>query len=346
MTKAQNTARISYVDALSGLASIRTVLVHSLANFFVLQSISPYFLDLPSWARIMDLFLRHSVPVFVFAAGFRYQMSHEKHPERGYFAYVRTRFNRMAVPFLFWTAFYYYLCVITEPNLKDWNPIFTGFPFPSGRQIMNMLTGSGNPAYQFWFLPMLFLVNLIYPLIARFPLKNMTPLLLSSAFYGLSWYLDLPHPFDYPKFILFYELGVLACRFRNHPRIAEWMLVILGSSAGATLVIAVIKYQTHAPVRMVQTDAALAITILGVLVSTFHTFQARIPRFLVQTGKLTWPIYILHDPLLLRSFGLLFISRLSWTNPLFFPLAGILAFLASILIHRLIVRLKLHTILF
>mgnify|MGYP000890516577 CR=1 FL=1 len=346
MTKTQDSSRINYIDALSGLASIRTVLVHSLANFFVLQSMSPYFLDLPSWARLADLILRHSVPVFVFAAGFRYQMSYEKHPDRGYVAYARSRIKRMAVPFLLWTVFYYYLCVLTEPNLKDWNPIFTGFPFPSRRHILNMLTGSGNPAYQFWFLPMLFLVNLLYPLIVKLPLRNATPLLFSSAFYGISWYLDLQHPYDYPKFILFYEFGAMACRFRNHPGISDWMHFVFGLSAGTTLIVAFIKHQTHAPVRMVQTDAVLAITILGLLVSSFHIFQTRIPRCLVQTGKLTWPIYILHDPLLLRSFGLLFISRLEWTHALFFPLAGILAFFASILIHRLIVRMKLQTILF
>lgn len=339
-------SRIDYIDALSGLASIRTVLIHSLANFFVMQSMTPYFLELPNWARVMDLILRHSVPIFVFAAGFRYQMSVEKHPNRGYASYVSLRVKRMAIPFLFWTAFYYVFCGMFEPSLMTWNPIFSGWPFPSVRQIAGMLTGDGNPAYQFWFLPMLFLVNLIYPAVAALPFRRFTPTVLGISFYVLSWYLDLQHPADYLKYILFYDLGVLACRHRSDDRLTKWMWFVFGMSLSSTLIISLIKFQTRSPVRMVQADTALALTVLGLFVSIFYFWSPRIPRFLVNMGRLTWPIYILHDPLILRNFGLLLVFKLSLTAPVFFPVAGILSLIVSYLIYRLIVRLKLQKILF
>lgn len=148
---------------------------------------------------------RFTVPLFFFISAFVLELSHPQN--LSFFPYIKQRFSKIFLPYLFWSAIYMYWV----------------YPNPNGNFIFALLSGSAS--YQLYFIPALFILYLIFPFIHNhihflkrkiflIILGLLQILLLANDYYFHP--LNLPQPIG--VFLLnfdVYILGALASKYQN-----------------------------------------------------------------------------------------------------------------------------------
>jgi len=149
---------------------------------------------------------RFAVPLFFLISAFVLELNYPQN--FNYFTYLKKRFSRLFLPYLFWSAIYYFII----------------FPNNSHSFLINLL--SGDSSYQLYFIPSLFIFYLFFPLIHRQInfLKNKISIIIFGIIQLLilsfDYYfhpLPLPHPIS--VFLLNFDifiLGILASHYQNN----------------------------------------------------------------------------------------------------------------------------------
>lgn len=91
---------------------------------------------------------RFAVPMFFLISGFVLQLHY--HLNESFIHFLKKRFSKVFLPFLFWSFIYYYF-VYTNHNSSFLSALL-----------------SGNASYQLYFIPSLLIFYLIFPLLNRF----------------------------------------------------------------------------------------------------------------------------------------------------------------------------------
>ncbi len=322
---------------------MRVIFLHSLSYYFTTLSKIQFGPSFPDWVEILSEFLRLSVPVFVMIAGFKFYFSRRRNPGRKYFGYLQQRLVRLGIPYLFWSIAYYLFIGYLYPSVIHQNPEFHGYPIPGFHETYLILSGIANPGFQLWFIPMLLLVNVIYPLIFRSSTRYYfsLPILLILHFVFLRY---SAKPLNYFCYLFYFNLGDFFA-YIFHGKKYKSVFLSIGVSG---LIVSVwgVYYRVFSSGQfftryILELSTPLAIfCLLSILFLKFRF------RPLVSLGKQTWPIYILHVPLVMNLFASMIFHKLLWHSPASIFLLGSCVTLSCILLSYLFDKSGLSQVVF
>lgn len=90
---------------------------------------------------------RFAVPLFFMISGFVLELNYSQN--QNYFIYLKKRFSKIILPYLFWSAIYYYF-IYTRHSLSYFQSLL-----------------GGNASYQLYFIPTLLIFYIAFPLLHR-----------------------------------------------------------------------------------------------------------------------------------------------------------------------------------
>lgn len=133
------------VDTLRILSILAVIFIHTTtktleASAFVLEKI-PFTL-------FLNQILRFAVPLFFMISGFVLELNF--HLNENYLTYLKKRLNRIFIPYIFWSAVYYF------------------FVYKSHTESFFKALIGGDASYQLYFIPALLIFYLIFPFIHNF----------------------------------------------------------------------------------------------------------------------------------------------------------------------------------
>ncbi|HUD05280.1 MAG TPA: acyltransferase [Patescibacteria group bacterium] len=204
------------VDILRIISILAVIIIHTTTR--TLET-SAFALTKIPWTLFLNQAARFAVPLFFMISGFVLELNYHLH--ESYLTYLKKRFSRIMVPYIFWSVIYYF------------------FIYPKGHDpnFLNALL-QGDASYQLYFIPALLIFYLLFPLIHNFCefFINKWLLILFGAIELLLLYYNYnvhPLPIYYPVGIAllnFYVflLGIVLARnqerFRNF--IQKWKLLL------------------------------------------------------------------------------------------------------------------------
>ena len=263
--------------------------------------------------KIINILAQFSVPLFIFISGFLHKniFVFEGDKERRY--YIYKRFRRIIFPYLFFSIVYMFIRIIIEntPYLNSFLPIrYNSIEYI----IQAILLVKNNPAGHLYFLPLLFLVFLVFTLLEILFKKKktlyITCIIISSlayAFWG-NIYLSL-NPL---KGIGFYAMGYA---LRDSPfynklyNLNSYIVLFL-----SLFLIFIIGY-LNISIALIKHIFAFGMQIFGALfiyqISLYLCKSQSKQIFsltLSNIGKYSFDIYLLHEPYIVTVFFVVLIQ--------------------------------------
>lgn len=191
------------IDLLRILSIVSVVLIHTstkILDYFKYDLVNQTFVLFLNQAS------RFAVPLFFLISAFVLELNY---PEKfNYFSYLKKRLSRLFLPFLFWSALYYFVI----------------YPLHS-KNFMTALV-LGDSSYQLYFIPTLFIFYLVFPFFHRhfnFFIKKTSLLilaLLQITFLSIDYYYHtLPFPYPISVFLLNFNLfilGIIVSHFQKN----------------------------------------------------------------------------------------------------------------------------------
>jgi len=92
------------VDILRILSILAVVIIHTTTRTL---EMSHYALLKIPWTLFLNQAGRFAVPLFFMISGFVLELNYHLH--ESYLTYLKKRFSRIIIPYIFWSAIYYYL---------------------------------------------------------------------------------------------------------------------------------------------------------------------------------------------------------------------------------------------
>jgi len=168
------------IDGIRAISILAVILIHTTTK--ILEVTSP-----GNSSYLTSFFLnqisRFAVPLFFLISGFVLELNYENH--QSYLSYLKKRLAKIALPYIFWSAIYYFL-------IYTWH----------GESFFKALT-LGTSSYQLYFIPSLLIFYFIFPFFHRFfkiisQSSVFLPLaILQFAILGYDYYFQ-PLNFAYP----------------------------------------------------------------------------------------------------------------------------------------------------
>lgn len=135
--------RIKSIDSLRGIAILAVVLIHTTTR--TLEA-SGFNIASFSWALFLNQISRFAVPLFFMLSGLVLELSYK---EENYWSFVKRRFSKIFIPYIFWSLFYY--LIVYNRNHDSLVKVFL----------------TGNASYQLYFIPTLCIFYLLFPLLRK-----------------------------------------------------------------------------------------------------------------------------------------------------------------------------------
>lgn len=142
--KSQNSERIHAVDALRAVAIIAVVMIHTTTR--TLETSHYDLVNFP-FTILLNQLARFAVPLFFLISGFVLELNYKNHTN--FWAYLKKRFNRIFIPYVFWSIFYYFV-IYKNHGANFWSDLATG-----------------SASYQLYFIPSLLIFYLTFPLLHK-----------------------------------------------------------------------------------------------------------------------------------------------------------------------------------
>jgi probable poly-beta-1,6-N-acetyl-D-glucosamine export protein len=133
------------IDALRILAILAVILIHTTTRTLEVSNLD--LLKVP-WTLLLNQLSRFAVPLFFIISGFVLELNYPFHA--GYFSYLKKRVNRLFIPYIVWSAIYYYF-VYTNHTRSFFSALL-----------------DGSSSYQLYFIPALLLFYVFFPLVHKF----------------------------------------------------------------------------------------------------------------------------------------------------------------------------------
>ncbi|MDZ7586623.1 MAG: acyltransferase [Patescibacteria group bacterium] len=176
------------IDLLRFIAIMAVVLIHTATRT---MEMTHYDLYQTPWSLLFHQVTRFAVPLFFLISGFVLELNHDA--KTNYWQYLKKRLNRIFIPYVFWSAFYFYFVYNQH-----------------GSDFLSALI-NGSASHQLYFIPALLVFYLIFPLLHwfyRFFANKWVLLILAAVqlwFLYADYYLRSLH--------IFYPLAVAAYNF-------------------------------------------------------------------------------------------------------------------------------------
>lgn len=328
------------VDVLRVVSILAVVLIHTSSR--TLETAHFDVSQVP-WTLFLNQIARFAVPLFFLISGFVLELNHKDKLDLVLF--FKKRFGRLFVPYLFWSAVYYWF-VYTKHA--------TGF-------LKTFLDGSSS--YQLYFIPTILIFYLFFPLIHRLydALSNKFVLILVGIIEVVLLYQEYfvqPLPFFYPLSIALlnyyvFLLGMVASHHEEEIKsfFRRWTFIFVAAVVGLALAIYLEGW-----VNYLRTYNYIAIysqfrpSVFIYTVSIAGLFFARLNKGkLVESigtrlGKLAYFVFFIHVAVLefiWQRLGVYLVGltngqviRQLWFDPLFFCVVVLLSFGAAYLAHK------------
>lgn len=135
--------RIKSIDCIRGIAILAVILIHTTTR--TLEA-SGFDIVGFSWTLFLNQICRFAVPLFIMISGFVLETSKR---EESYWSYVKRRFSKIFIPYIFWSLFYYF------------------FVYNNNDDSLIKVFLTGNASYQLYFIPALLVFYLVFPLLHK-----------------------------------------------------------------------------------------------------------------------------------------------------------------------------------
>lgn len=325
------------LTVMSGIAIIFVLAIHGCGS--ALKSFYPgdaTYAAADLWLRTISNFVAPAVPMFLFVSGFKYAANDAQTP---YLAFLKKRLPRVLMSFaiintLFWvldSIMYmesFDLILLAKTYIHSW----VGY----------------SVAYQLWYIPMYCCVVMACPLVRRIIPSTVVRFGIFALIGILQRVLEVEIPMleTYPiRFIsypVFFEMGVLAQEKQWRDKISAVSGVLVGGIyCAAVLVFSWILPELSAN--------GLSKYILFYFLGTVAMFalsaglqSSRVLRWL---GTVSYPVFLLHEPLIGRSIPLLLRNLNIRFEIVWFLAWMIIDLLVSVLLMHLLEKLRLDKIL-
>ena len=196
-------------DALRILSILAVIFIHTTTRTL---EVSAFALQKIPFTLFLNQVFRFAVPLLFIISGFVLELSY--HVNESYLTYLKKRLNRIFVPYVFWSAVYYFFVYY-----KNRNPNF----------LSSLLRGDAS--YQLYFIPALLIFYLIFPFIHKYLkiIGNVWVMILLFLVQLILLFYDYnvhPLPFFYPLTIAtlnYFALIFGAVLSRNYDMFTNFM---------------------------------------------------------------------------------------------------------------------------
>ncbi len=194
--------KIHSIDVIRTISILAVLIIHTTTK--VLEA-TQYDL-ITFWPTLLlNQIARFAVPLFFLISGLVLELNYGA--GLNYRVYIKKRFSKIFVPYIFWSLIYYYFIYPTNPD--------------------NLLTAflTGNASYQLYFIPTICIFYLLFPILHKFYKVYANTLILTIITYLEVQLMNrdyLIHQFNYADPIrilllgyLYFILGIVAARNKD-----------------------------------------------------------------------------------------------------------------------------------
>lgn len=330
------------VDILRIISILAVIVIHATTR--TIETSSNALTKIP-WTLFLNQIARFAVPLFFMISGFVLELNYHLH--ENYLTYLKKRFSRIIIPYIFWSAIYYYF-VYNNNHGADF--------------ISSLL--KGDASYQLYFIPALLIFYLLFPLIHNFCdflLNKWILLLFGLIQLSLLFYDYNIHPLQiYPpigtallNFYVFF-LGIVLARNQERFKsfIKKWkLLLLLGSMAFAVIIFyeglgGYLKTQNYLTFYSSWRPSVLIYTIVlsGFLYWAFDR-KLKFVNLIKKLSRLSFFVFFIHVIILETVWSLIGLKLLQMTNgsiiynlwfdPLYFLTITIISFGIAFIAHKI-----------
>lgn len=321
------------IDILRFISILAVVLIHTTTRTL---EVTHYDLYQTPWTLLFHQITRFTVPLFFLISGFVLELNYNHHIN--YWQYLIKRLQRIFIPFVFWSAIYFY------------------FVYPQhGSGFLSALI-YGSASHQLYFIPALLVFYLIFPLLhwfyrffankwVLFFLAAFQLWLLYADYYLRSLYIFYPLAVVSYNFYVFI-LGMVVSHYHD-PLIAfvkKWLVALIPLTVflggyifytGRSLYYKTYDigyfYSNWRPQVLLYTLALFA-----VLYYTFNRIKLNISLVKTLSG-LSFFVFFIHIIILEKIWALIGTPSQPalWYDPFFFLLTVSISFFIAYLVHKI-----------
>lgn len=112
-------------------------------------------------------------------------------------------------------------------------------------QLFKICVGNYNPAYHLWYIPMYLFITLTYPFIYKKCKTNKLRsffiifIVFIHLILGMKIPLALERPFNYVYYYLFFEMGIIFCKYRIKERLYGYRILFFILYIGGAVVLTI-----------------------------------------------------------------------------------------------------------
>lgn len=186
--------RIKSIDFIRTISILAVILIHTTTR--TLEA-SDFNLSAFPVTLFLNQIARFAVPLFILISGFVLEVSYNS--GLGYFSFIKKRFGRIFIPYLFWSTLYYFF--IYNQNHDNFLRVIL----------------TGNASYQLYFIPTLCIFYLAFPLLHKAYKIISNKIVLLTLLASQLWF-------------LYHDYFVKAYKFEDpiHFAILSYFLFIIG----------------------------------------------------------------------------------------------------------------------
>ena len=335
------------IDALRLVSILAVILIHTTTRTLEAANFD---LQRTPWTLFLNQISRFAVPLFFMISGLVLELNYSFHPN--YLTYLRKRFNRLFVPYVFWSGVYYFF-IYTNHNINFLSALI-----------------QGSSSYQLYFIPTLLIFYIFFPLVHKFynVISNKWTLIFLGIFQiALLYYDYYIHPimFSYPIKIAFlnyyiFLLGIVVSHHRESLMefIKKWKIplsfltIILANYIffeGGSLYLKTHNYLSF--YSQWRPDVFLYTLTLGSLLYYFFSKRTLIFPIIQKLSRLSFFVFFVHVivleniwhkialPIFQKSHT--HIAGQLWYDPLFFLVITLVSFGIAFAIHKIPILPKL-----
>lgn len=334
------------LDFYIGFAILFVVLIHANAAYFIDYQLSKYTVtgtlfntinleDYPNLLfgvtfNIIDKIIHIAVPMFIFAAGYKYAINNKS---ENYSEYLFKKVRQVFKPFLVISLIISFILLTKMILIENIGFLEVIYEFIKG--LIKIFLGY-NYAYQLWYVPMYLFIVLTYPIIDKI-IKNDKIRMLLFVCLALMWilaelYLPIvkiyPYPLSFIYYFYLFELGVTVCI--KGIKFGKYLTLIYTLS----LIISVVL-----PVYLNSLITELIIIPIGVLALFNITREIVDSKILLTLSKYSFYIFLFHEPFFV-SWTLSTLQSLGMKNYfIVVGLATLVAILCSLIVTNILANI-------
>ncbi|MGE5678487.1 MAG: acyltransferase family protein [Pseudomonadota bacterium] len=285
----------------SGIAILFVVILHSNAYYLMNVVKLPSYIQSSLFIHIVDRIVHAAVPMFIFAAGFKYEMNNRN---EGYKEFFLKKYRGIFRPFFYASTFYllYKWTNVYIRRMAVYNTVDMDYILNNAiKEFFRMFLGY-NFAYQLWYIPMYLFIILSYPIIRKY-LKNekirFGSFLLLAVIWetvsnlGIPSIANNPYPLLFIYYFFLYEIG---CMFYSKGYYARSPILVV------PLYFALLAFVAFMPkVLLVRVVSDLLLYPVSTVFFYYVSVWLKECKPLIILGNYSFYIYLFHEPLILST---------------------------------------------